>query len=384
MSRVLPILLLVTAPLVLSGGLHAGDRVGEFLEVVGASDGDFDRLERSWKELDTDGDGRVTLGELPADLPPAMTRADIDGDGAISLEEFVIQDLDRAGASRIPLSENVRVVSHLPYAATEDARQRLDIYLPKTPSVEGPLPVVAYVHGGGWQAGSKVMARTQVMDLVDSGRFAAVSIGYRLAWQDPWPAQIHDVKAGIRWIRAHAEEYGFDPSRICAMGASAGGQLVAVLGTTSGVDELEGNLGTHTDHSSSVQCVVDFFGPSDFTDRAVTQEGESGAAVHRLFGGNADLAVQASALTHVDQHAPPFLIVHGTEDPVVDYEQSVKLSEALREAGVPVVFQTIEGGGHGTFGGAVVEISRRVRAFLESNLYDDSIVVPAEILTAGE
>lgn len=383
MSRVLPILLLVSVPLILSGGLHADDRVGELLEIVGASDGDFDRLEQSWKELDIDGDGRVALDELPADLSPALGRADIDEDGAISLEEFVIQDLDRAGASRIPLSENVRVVSHLPYAATEDARQRLDVYLPKTPSVEGPLPVVAYVHGGGWQAGSKIMARTQVMDLVDSGRFAAISIGYRLAWQDPWPAQIHDVKAGIRWIRAHAEEYGLDPSRICAMGASAGGQLVAVLGTTSGVDELEGSLGTHIDHDSSVQCVVDFFGPSDFTDRAVSSDQEP-REVHRLFAGNADLAIQASALHHVDETAPPFLIVHGTEDPVVDYEQSVKLAEALQEAGVPVVFQTIEGGGHGTFGTAIEEINQRVRAFLESNFYDDSVVVPAGILTAGQ
>lgn len=179
---------------------------------------DADRLRPQWQQLDADGDGRVLLAEVPPEARPFYARNDLDGDGALSLAEYVDFARDPGGAGRTPLPEGVRMIEGLPYAGTNDPRQQLDVYLPERPSVEGPLPVIAYVHGGAWRIGSRVMARPQVAPHVASGRYAAVSIGYRLSWQSTWPAQIHDLKAGIRWIRAHAEEYGFDPARICVMG----------------------------------------------------------------------------------------------------------------------------------------------------------------------
>src|SRR5687768_11458057 len=175
-----------------------------------AQNPDEARLKPQWQELDTNRDGKVGLDELHPIQAASMKRHDMDGDGAITLAEYVANDLDPGGAARLPLADNVKLVADVPYASTNDPRQRLDIYLPRKPSVKGPLPVIAYVHGGAWMVGSKVMARSQVMSHVNSGRYAAVSIGHRLSWQDSWPAQMHDLKAAIRWIRAHAKDYGFD------------------------------------------------------------------------------------------------------------------------------------------------------------------------------
>ncbi|MCK9563196.1 MAG: alpha/beta hydrolase fold domain-containing protein [Bacteroidales bacterium] len=343
-----------------------------------------ERLKPQWLALDNDGDGRVGLDEVHPMQAAAMRNSDFDGDGFISLAEYVAYDHDPGGAGQRPLADNVRWVADIPYAATDDPRQRLDIYLPKSAEVDGPLPVIAYVHGGAWRTGSRIMARSQVMAHVDSGRYAAISIGYRLSWQDSWPAQIHDLKAAIRWIRANADEYGLDPGRICALGPSAGGHLVAMLGTTNAVAELEGTLGDHGDQSSDVQCVIDFFGPADFR---VADDAAIGGPVVELLGGhpaeNPELAAAASPLHHVKAGAPPFLIVHGTRDPLVSHSDSVALTKALDEAGVPVIFQTVDGGGHGDFGDAAAEVERRVRAFLERNFYDPSVEVPSNTLKSA-
>jgi len=233
--------------------------------------------------------------------------------------------------------------------------------------------------------GSKVMARSQVMKLVDSGRYAAVSIGYRLSWQDPWPAQIDDVKAAIRWIRAHAREYGFDPNRICAMGASAGGHLVAKLGLTNGVAAAEGRLGPDLGQSSSVQCVIDEFGPIDLQHFEVGPPTGQPSPVELLLGGKPadkpEAARSASPILNVSAQAPPFLIVHGTKDPLVNYQESVRLDATLRQAGVPVLFQTVEGGGHGDFGAASPAVEERIRLFLERTFYDPKTSVPTDTLT---
>ena len=357
------------------------------LACAGEPPGDEVRLQSQWQALDKNGDGQVALAELNPFLMAAMQRSDLDADGYISLQEYVLFDRDPGGSGRMPLADNVRLVPDLPYAATDDPRQQLDIYLPRQPAVAGPLPVIAFVHGGGWKMGSRVMARPMIMPLVESGRYAAVSIGYRLSWQDIWPAQLHDVKAAIRWIRAHAGEYGLDPGRICAMGPSAGGHLVAELGTTNGDVALAGKLGEHTDQSSDVQCVIDFFGPADLTsDGAVAGEDEP-SPVTRLLGGRAtdlpQLAAEASPVHQAGAGDVPFLIVHGTADPLVNYSQSVALQRALREAGVPVILQTVEGAGHGTFGNAIDQVNARVAAFLEQQFYDPTVAVPSDTLRAA-
>ena len=120
------------------------------------------------------------------------------------------------------------------------------------------------IHGGAFRMGSKNMGVGEVIDLVGSGDYAAVSINYRLTNQEIWPAQIHDGKAAIRWVRANAEKYHLDPERIGVIGGSAGGHLVAMLGTSGGDPTLEGDVGPHKGVSSKVVCVVDQFGPSDF------------------------------------------------------------------------------------------------------------------------
>ena len=216
------------------------------------------------------------------------------------------------------------------------------------------------------------MARPQVAPHVASGRYAAVSIGYRLSGEVSYPAPLHDVKAGIRWIRAHADQYGFDPDRICAMGASAGGHLTALVGTTNGSAEHAGALGSHDDQSSDVSCAIDLFGPTDLTAATPSSRPSGAGPTSRAaFLGEADgsqsaLARSASPLLQVDPGDPPFLIIHGTADPLVPYSDSVALDAALREAGVPSTLMTIEGGGHGDFFGP--ETTEQVRTFLDAHI----------------
>ena len=348
---------------------------------------DAERLVPAWQALDANKDGAVAIDELHPLQAHVMKLHDADGDGMISLAEFTSYDLDPGGAARMAIPESVRLLEDLPYAATTDPRQRLDVYLPVPAVDSAPLPVIAYIHGGGWTMGSKISARTQILPLVETGRFAAVSIGYRLSWQAPWPAQIYDVKAGIRWIRAHAREYGFDPRRICAFGPSAGGHLAAMMGTTNSVKSVEGNLGEHLLESSDVQCVVDFFGPADLRYADALDARGNPSIVTQLLGGpaqqNTESATNASPLRQVDANDVPFFIVHGTADPLVAYSDSVKLVAALRAAGVPVVFQTVQGGGHGSFGAAADAVNERTRTFLEKIFYDPSIEVQSAQLDAG-
>lgn len=347
---------------------------------IAATPADAERLGPEWQALDANGDGTLALTEIPELGRAVYARSDLDGDGALSLAEYVDFNDDPGGSGRTPLPANVRLIADLPYAGTDDPRQRLDVYLPAEPALDGPLPVIAYLHGGAWRLGSRVMARAQVLEHVASGRYAAVSIGYRLSWQASWPAQIHDAKAGVRWIRAHAAEYGLDPARICAMGSSAGGHLAAVLGTTNGVPSVEGTLGAHLEQASDVQCAIDFFGPTDLTSFEHRQTDTTRRALVELLGGRPEAlperAREASPLHQVDARDPPFLIVHGTRDPLVPYAASVALAAALREAGVPVLFQSVEGGGHGDFPSAEVDL--RVRAFLERTFHDPGVDVPVD------
>ena len=168
------------------------------------------------------------------------------------------------------------------------------------------------------------------------------------------------------------------------MGASAGGHLAAMLGTTNNVAAVEGALGEHVSESSSVHCAIDYFGPTDL--RASPLDNVDGV-VSALLGGSAsekpDIAEQASPLLHVDASDPPFYIVHGTKDPLVAYDESVALDAALREAEVPVYFQTVDGGGHGNFGAAQNEVGRRTQLFLEQQFYKPGLELPINTLQAN-
>jgi len=344
-------------------------------------------LPAAFRAFDANRDGAVELAEVPEPVRPFYALADANGDRVLQLEEFRAFLDDPGGAARQPLPENVELREGIPYAGSENPRQRLDLYLPRARAVAGPLPVIAYVHGGAWSMGSRVMARPDVAPHVATGRYAAVSIGYRLSDEAHWPAQIHDAKAGLRWIRAHAAELGLDPRRICAMGSSAGGHLAAVLGTGNEVAALSGALGPHLAEASDVQCAIDLFGPTDLTlpepgSRRVTLSGQPSSRELLLgapIGSQPALEREASPLHQVTRGDPPFLIIHGTRDPLVAYEDSVALARALRAAGVRVYLQTIEGGGHGDFL-ALPEISRRVGLFLEQTFYASKTPVPTDTL----
>src|SRR5262249_2482548 len=151
----------------------------------------------------------------------------------------------------------------IPYAGTQNPRQTLDLLLPKVPKGGKPLPLIVNIHGGAFRAGDKSMGVREIADLVDAGDYVAATINYRLSGESTWPAQIHDCKAAIRWLRANAAKYGIAPDRIGVIGASAGGHLAAMLGTSGGIAALEGDVGTHAGVSSRVKCVVDQFGPSE-------------------------------------------------------------------------------------------------------------------------
>ncbi len=241
------------------------------------------------------------------------------------------------------------VLRDLEYAVVDGISLKLDLYLPD-PRPTDPVPLVLWVHGGAWRAGSK--DGTYAPNTL-SESYAVASIDYRLSQTAVFPAQIHDVKAAVRWLRAHAETYGIDPSRFGAWGSSAGGHLVALLGTTCDDEDLEGAVGEHLDQSSCVQAVCDFFGPTDFL--ALLEQ--RGASTRRpmpedlLLGGSVEeneaLARLASPIYHVDADDPPFLIMHGGDDPTVPIAQSIAFAEALRAAGVDSTLIVIDGAGHG-------------------------------------
>ena len=281
------------------------------------------------------------------------------------------------------LPSNVRAELDIPYAATDNPRQRLDLYLPKKPADEAPLPLVVYVHGGGWQGGDK-RGGTMLLPLVQSGEYAVASVGYRLTGEAIWPAQIHDCKAAIRWLRANAARYGIDPDRIGVAGSSAGGHLVCLLGTTAGVADLEGTLGDHDAADSRVACVVNQFGPTDFTDIDGANDAAKGMLA-KLLGGRPDqvpeAARAASPLAHVTKDDAPVLCIHGTADPLVPYSQSTKLDRACEQAGVECLLLTVEGGGHGGFRDPQINV--RTKQFLDKHLRGRPATISEEPIPAA-
>jgi acetyl esterase/lipase len=250
---------------------------------------------------------------------------------------------------RIP--EGTVIHRDLPYVTNGHERQRLDLYLPKDGK---DLPLIIWVHGGAWLAGSK--ANPVPLPYLTDG-YAVASINYRLSQHAIFPAQIEDCKAAVRWLRLNAAHYGLDPNRFAAWGESAGGHLVAMLGTTGDVKESE--VGENLTVSSRVQAVVDFFGPTDLLqmDAHRLPSGQvhdtADSPESKLVGGpiqeNKDKVAKANPIAYVTKDDPPFLIVHGDVDPLVPHHQSELLEAALKKAGVPVTFYTVKGGGHGGF-----------------------------------
>ena len=266
------------------------------------------------------------------------------------VDEFTQQEKPEKGNAVANVTLTGTKVSDLEYASIGDHKLLLDLYLPKQPQGS---PLVVWIHGGGWYQNSK--AKVFISWLSNYG-ITVASINYRLVDVAKWPAQLHDCKGAVRWLRANAAKYGYNAERIVVSGASAGGHLAALMGTTGGVKELEGNVGGNLEQSSRVQAVVDYYGATDFVLRSKTQPSRAnkkGSVVYNLLGGGADqlvnVAKQASAKYHVTNDDPPFLVFHGEKDNTVLIDQSEAIVEAYKEVGLPITFHRIVEGKHGGY-----------------------------------
>jgi acetyl esterase/lipase len=268
--------------------------------------------------------------------------------------------------------------------ATLSPSQKLDLYFPNG---NGPFPLVLMVHGGAFMFGDKAddPSKPGTDDLLEHG-FAVANVNYRLSGEAKAPAQIQDVKAAVRWLRAHAKEFSLNPDKIGAWGASAGANLAALLGTALDVPALEGIELGNPEVSSRVQAVVDWFGPTDFLqmDRQLIELGfppshdDPDSPESLLVGApiqnRPDLVKIVNPITYVTSEAAPFFIEHGTSDSTVPYLQSKILSDALVAAGGAerVTFVPLEGAVHG--GGPQFwspENIARVLGFLDHHLQKD-------------
>ncbi|MGJ8724094.1 MAG: alpha/beta fold hydrolase [Roseibacillus sp.] len=324
---------------------------------------------KNFSEWDKNQDGMVRKDELPEEYRGDFAWADLDDNGDWSLEEVrqfsIYWPRMESGKARLP--EGVTVLEDVPYVKDGHERQKLDLYLPKDGGTKRPL--VVWIHGGGWKTGTKEVLKGQER-LLEKG-FVLASINYRLSSHALFPAQLHDCKAALRFLRSHAESYGIDGVRIGVWGSSAGGHLASLIATSGNVEELEGDIGT-TGVSSSVQAGVMYFGPTDLVAAGKEEQAlKEGSALRRLLGGLAGeeklaLARQASPIAHIDPEDPPMLTLQGTADPLVPAWQAERFHAKLLESGVDSQLMIQEGAGHAFFDGE--QELAAVVAFFEKTL----------------
>jgi acetyl esterase/lipase len=262
------------------------------------------------------------------------------------------------------------VQADIPYAASAGGETLLlDLYLP---AAANP-PLVVWIHGGAWEAGNK--SAMPLAPFIERG-FAVASLDFSPASKARFPGQVHEIKAGIRFLRGQAQRYGYDARRIAIAGASSGAHLAAVVGTSNGHAELEGTLGEHRGESSDVQAIVSYFAATNLTT-ILAQSTPFGLnirepALVRLLGAapkDAEpLARLASPVFHVDAGDPPLMLLHGDQDPQMPINQSHELEGAYEKAGLDVEMIVVHGAAHGGdafYSPANVE---RVAQFLDANL----------------
>jgi acetyl esterase/lipase len=302
-----------------------------------------------------------TVAALPA-LPTPMPTP-------TSLPKFAPKPAPVAANGQLTFSQVLRDVT---YCTNDGVDLLMDVYFPWKPA--GPSPVILFVHGGGWVAGTKTgtPGMSYFLDLARRG-YTTFSIDYRLAPTYTFPANIVDVKCAVRSIRAHAQDYNIDPKRIGAWGASAGGHLVALLGIS---DASAGwDVGQYTDQSSRVNVVVDMYGIHDLTTEYVV--GNVRGLDRMVFAATSPadpILAKASPVTYITPDDPPFLILHGDMDPVVPYTQSQILHDRLIAGGVSSALIIVHNGGHGfnAIGGPIsptyAEIARTIIGFFDEHL----------------
>ncbi len=270
-------------------------------------------------------------------------------------------------AAELVIPDGVVFERGIEYSNPDNQHLQLNLARPKNGS--GPMPAVLSIHGGGFRAGHRDGYNGLCLKLAQRG-FVAATASYRFAPAYPFPAAVHDVKAAVRWLRANASKYQIDSQRIGVTGGSAGGHLAQFLGVTAGVKAFEGD-GGNASQPSSVACVVNFYGPSDFT-KSYGKSIDAAEVLPLFLGGDLEKQrqkhIQASPLNWVNPNAAPTLIVHGTDDNYVAYEQGVWMRDRLQACGVEVELLTLDGAGHGFKGADAEEAENALFAFFEKHL----------------
>lgn len=266
-------------------------------------------------------------------------------------------------------ADAARHLNDIVYARVNGRSLGLDLHLPA--GIAHP-PLVVYLHGGAWRDGDK----SQYPEFLLASGYAVASIDFRSSKDARFPSNVHDIKAAIRFLRAQAPEYGYRAERIAITGASSGGHLAALVGTTSGLAELEGNEGAHLGESSAVQAIVSWFGASNLTT-ILSQSTPFGLGVREpalklLLGKMPDkvpaLANLASPVTHVGAGDPPALLIHGNQDHQMPVNQTLELEAAYRRADLSVEMMIIDGAGHGGDAFFTGEAAARVDTFLQRTI----------------
>ncbi len=253
---------------------------------------------------------------------------------------------DLIGPAQDPGSRNppYRVISSVEFSGN----LKLDLYLPG--EGEGPFPGLVFVHGGGWAFADRTEFLAHAAHMASNG-FVGAAVEHRLSPAHAFPAALHDVKAAVRWLRAHADAYNVDPMRIGVVGGSSGGNLAALLGTTGGMDQLEGS--DNAEYSSAVQAVAAFGAPTDLAGIWNNGGGEwirnVTAYVGAAYPMDPELWARASPISYVSPSSAPFLLLHGTEDIDVPFTQSQHMRDALLDAGVHAELFTAAGADHRFF-----------------------------------
>ncbi len=252
------------------------------------------------------------------------------------------------------------------YAAVGDRKLTLDLYLPTSPSSP---KLIVWVHGGAWRGGSK---DNPPLVFVEHG-YALASLDFRLSTEAKFPAQLHDIKAAIRFLRAMAAKYGYNAARIAIAGSSSGGHLACLTGVSNRDKFLEGTEGSFSSQSSDVQAIISYFGATDLTT-ILTQSTPHGLSVRKpaldlLLGGQPDslrqIARQASPVFYVDKTDPPLLLLHGDQDPQMPINQSIEMEGAYKHENLDVTFDPVYGSAHGGdafFAGTHLELALKFLA----------------------
>ena len=266
-------------------------------------------------------------------------------------------------------SRRLQIIRDVEYARAGEHALKLDLHLP----VGKPRSLlVVWIHGGAWRSGSK--KDVPIGKWIEDG-YAVASVDYRLSTEAKFPAQIHDIKAAIRFLRGHGGEWRLPTKKIAIAGDSAGAHLAALVGVSNGHAELEGAIGNDLKQSSDVQGIVSFYGAANLTT-ILQQSTPHGLnvrvpALQLLLGDvptNAPvLARLASPVFHVDRNDPPLLLLHGDQDPQMPINQSLELLGAYRKVKAPVQFEVVHGAAHGGAKFYDAERHQVVREFLRWN-----------------